>query len=548
MTIVSCITSYAQDVSILSIGSGNSRSEALTDALRSAIGQAFGVFISTNTTVLNDSIIKDEIIQISNGNVKNYEIIDEFSIDKNLYTISVKATVSVDKLRYFSEQKGFKVEFQGGLFAANIKLQELNELNEQKAIDNLYSVVSKLIANSIDFEIKVGEPKISTIGRNNGEENYFLINDGYLTLGKWELPVSISAKANSNIENAYSFLVNTLKNISMVESERISYNELNKQYSTVLIGQNNCSGLFKILPNTLYYKDNNRKTTKYESNLFQVKLSKLNIPGYSYVIKFGNYYKDSYSVLDSVLFLNDFNSVSKTLDSYFEKFKGKAESVKVLGYDPSCLNPIYSFRNKSTVLKLINMVQNLKMSVWNFILSDGINEKSGISMYSDFVSYSYSKHVYRLDISKGGFNPFVLANRDRYYGCSENQDICLGSIFFSESDSYFARRIKEFDFNDVSYFEFPFNYFEDWTIVGTGTQKSESLYTKFPFLFLSNSMFNLHITDYRTKNIPSYDLVLDLSCFKKDRELITFNFFQFFTTNELEKVKYFKVFPGKIKD
>ena len=124
--IVPCIM-YAQDektVTITTIGSGATPEVAKQNALRNAIEQAFGTFISSNTEILNDELIKDEIVSVANGNIQNYEVISETEIPDIGYATTIKATVSVSKLTSFVESKGMEVEIQGGLFAENIKLKQ----------------------------------------------------------------------------------------------------------------------------------------------------------------------------------------------------------------------------------------------------------------------------------------------------------------------------------------------------------------------------------------------------------------------------------------
>ena len=72
----------AQDektVTLTVSGQGKTQDEAKQVALRSAIEQAFGAFISSHTEVVNDNLVKDEIISVSNGNIQKYEIISESS-------------------------------------------------------------------------------------------------------------------------------------------------------------------------------------------------------------------------------------------------------------------------------------------------------------------------------------------------------------------------------------------------------------------------------------------------------------------------------------
>ena len=51
-------------------GQGKTIDEARTNALRSAIEQAFGTFISSNTTIMDDKLVKDEIVSVTNGNIQ----------------------------------------------------------------------------------------------------------------------------------------------------------------------------------------------------------------------------------------------------------------------------------------------------------------------------------------------------------------------------------------------------------------------------------------------------------------------------------------------
>jgi hypothetical protein len=61
-------------VTLVVSGSGKTQDEAKQNALRSAIEQAFGTFISSKTEILNDSLVKDEIVSVANGNIQKFEI------------------------------------------------------------------------------------------------------------------------------------------------------------------------------------------------------------------------------------------------------------------------------------------------------------------------------------------------------------------------------------------------------------------------------------------------------------------------------------------
>lgn len=129
MSLALSINAYAQDdktVTLVVSGQGKTQDEAKQNALRSAIEQAFGTFISSKTEILNDNLVKDEIVSVANGNIQKFEIISEVQIPSGGYATSLKATVSVTKLTSFVESKGVVVEFKGSILAANVKQQMLN--------------------------------------------------------------------------------------------------------------------------------------------------------------------------------------------------------------------------------------------------------------------------------------------------------------------------------------------------------------------------------------------------------------------------------------
>ena len=130
----------SKTVTLTEIGQGKTKEAAKYSALRSALEKAFGTFISSNTTIFKDELVKDEIVSVSSGNIQNFEILSETQMPDGSFSSVVKATVSIGKLTTFCESKGITVEFKGGLFATNIKLQELNKKNEEVVIKNLYSI------------------------------------------------------------------------------------------------------------------------------------------------------------------------------------------------------------------------------------------------------------------------------------------------------------------------------------------------------------------------------------------------------------------------
>ena len=196
---------------------GQTISEAKQNALRDAIEQAFGTFITSNTEILNDKLVKDEIVSVSNGNIQDYKVISEVQLPNGGYATTLKATVSVSKLTSFVESKGIEAELKGNLFAFNIKQQELNEQNEIKAIYNIASVALKLLENSFYGTISPEEPFLKT-------ENVYT------------LPYLIEVHSTKNTNNAITYFNETISQLSMNEEDKTNYVKLNKPiYEVVLV-------------------------------------------------------------------------------------------------------------------------------------------------------------------------------------------------------------------------------------------------------------------------------------------------------------------------
>ena len=211
-------------VELVTSSNGKSRSEAIKFALRDALEQSFGAFISSNTKIMNDEIVNDEIVSVSSGNILNYDVISESQLLDELYAVSVRSTVSLTSLTTYMQNKGHEISFSGESFGMKIKLQKLNEQSETKAIDNMIVVLRKLIIKIIDFKIvETSEPVLKTNFKGNeGEELYNVI-------------VKVSSYPNKNYDSFKNFMLKTLRNISMSNIEIEEYSKLKKDVSRFIV-------------------------------------------------------------------------------------------------------------------------------------------------------------------------------------------------------------------------------------------------------------------------------------------------------------------------
>ena len=107
-------------ITLVTSGTGDTKEEATKNALRSALEQTYGAFVSANSQVVNDELVKDEIVSISTGNIVSYE---ELSfIDSNPKQVTVSAVVSISRLQSYAQNKGMSAELAGNTFAMNMRI------------------------------------------------------------------------------------------------------------------------------------------------------------------------------------------------------------------------------------------------------------------------------------------------------------------------------------------------------------------------------------------------------------------------------------------
>lgn len=161
------------EVSLVVTGEGATKEAATNNALRSAVEQAFGVFVSANTEILNDEIVKDEIATISSGNVKSFKEISVMDIAGDRKSITLEAVVSIGNLIEYSKVHGAQAEFAGAVFGANLRLRELRKRNEREVISSQISLLNSVRDQLFQANIKVGNPTMKRVNsfRYDPEKN-----------------------------------------------------------------------------------------------------------------------------------------------------------------------------------------------------------------------------------------------------------------------------------------------------------------------------------------------------------------------------------------
>ena len=285
---------FAQDaeknIMITASGRGKSKEDAKRAALRSTIDQVIDVFFPSKSELLKDRYIKDQIIAAGNGNIKSYTLLKESQLPDNSWSLTLKAEVSVTKIASFIEAKGISTEFNGGIFAMNIKQQLLNEQSEIKAINEMIDLIQKQMESSFDFTINSGEPKSADEESKN-----------------WIIPITVTAITNKNIDFCASHCIKTLQSLSLSDEEVSNYKNLNKAIFNVVVKYNGTNYSFYLRKNTSF-SAMDKLFSKWEeyTRLFKVE-----------------------SGIDE-LNSNDFKNVSRT--SFIDDYENSSNSENVQDY------------------------------------------------------------------------------------------------------------------------------------------------------------------------------------------------------------------------
>lgn len=214
-TLLLAMTLLAQSIDQVTLvvsSDGVNKEDATQKALRSAVEQAYGVFVSANTEILNDELVKDEIATVSSGNIESYKELSSSQLPAGGFFVSLQVVVSTKKLTAYAQSKGTKCEFAGATFGANLKLAQLNSKNTELAFNNLIEECKALIPYCFDVELETGTPTA----------------DG-------ELPISLSYYSNENTFALVDHILSTLNALKLSYEQAASLQEIGAQIGRLFI-------------------------------------------------------------------------------------------------------------------------------------------------------------------------------------------------------------------------------------------------------------------------------------------------------------------------
>jgi hypothetical protein len=226
--------------SIVISGSGKTQEEAKNNTLKSAISQTFGAFISSRSEINNDSLVEDNIVSISNGTIKKYDIISQLEVN-GIYYVTLKVEISLLKLTNFIKSKGGAVSINAEMLSRNYENDIISYNSEEKIIEQNVEILKDIIPNIFDYEIEMGKPKISE------------------SIESWDIPLKISMVSNNNSVKVIEYLKEIFTEICLSKDKVKEYKQINKKYYDLQLGY----GIFA----PIYYFRNIKSIEKLNSLL-----------------------------------------------------------------------------------------------------------------------------------------------------------------------------------------------------------------------------------------------------------------------------------------
>lgn len=219
--IFSTAAAFAQmsDVTLTVIGTGATEEIATQNALRRALEEAYGAFLVSRTSIVMDELASDEIVVNTNGQVKELKYNAISTLPNGQISVSVTATVSMQKLISYAQGKGSEVAFMGDAFVANLKMMQLKVDNATKTLQVLTKQLEDLSESLFSFTTSITDSP-------------------YPSGSCYNVPVKLTVCSNHTSHQFYTLLENTLSALKLTESDQVYFLQMGLPISHLALGSN----------------------------------------------------------------------------------------------------------------------------------------------------------------------------------------------------------------------------------------------------------------------------------------------------------------------
>lgn len=187
---------------VIADGYGPTPDAALQNALQNAVEQAAGAYVSSITEIENDEIVKDEVLSLSHGFIKEHRKLSESKFDDEYKVVAAAIIVEKQMLERL-EASGLKVNYNAGGLVSKLKAWDKMKEDEFNMATALFDVHEMKDYGIIwDYNIRTDEPS------RNGD--------------KYTFTGTVSAKTNPNYSVEFYNLKNILSELAL-ETEELRY-------------------------------------------------------------------------------------------------------------------------------------------------------------------------------------------------------------------------------------------------------------------------------------------------------------------------------------
>jgi len=284
---------------VITSGYGKNPDEALTQALRNAVEEAVGTYMTSTTRIENDDIIEDKILSLSRGFIKDFKKLAEMKVEGET-KVTVAVIVTKTQILETLKASGVEVEIKGGLFFQQYAQEEQQIEDEAKVVEEFARQLP--LDSPFDYSLEYGTP----VKQSDS---------------KFKIPLTVLVKTNQNYSNHYTNLKNFLNEIS-VESRFFKTIGMTNVFSKVSQRRlekrgGSAHAIQRELRKSAFYLDD--KNTGFVKNISQTEFEKITQRYESRYIMEGREYVDIFEISEYspyTVFLIEDDNKEPTKDFY----------------------------------------------------------------------------------------------------------------------------------------------------------------------------------------------------------------------------------------
>jgi hypothetical protein len=193
---------------VITSGYGKNPDEALAQALRNAVEEAVGTYMTSTTRIENDELIEDKVLSLSRGFIKDFKKLTEDKVEDE-YMARVAAIITETKILETLEASGVKVEFKGGLFFQQFAAEKKQKEDEKNIVTEYIKNVPDV--SLFNFEMETAKPiKYNPVNNPMRRSRYDVQSDKDL----YDIEIKVKISINDNYQRQYTNLKNFISEIA----------------------------------------------------------------------------------------------------------------------------------------------------------------------------------------------------------------------------------------------------------------------------------------------------------------------------------------------